>query len=141
MNTPVFTLSGRHVGTPDLIDVDAGVVGEYEGADAHLDPVSRHRDLRREDAFRSVGLEYYTAVTRDSGNPTALVSRMRAARARARWQPAHERRWTVVPRIGGCLRSPSSSAVPSLPGNGRAGWLTVSDATVGDGPADGAVRH
>ena len=54
------TSAGRHVGTPDLLDVEAGVVGEYEGADVHLNPESRHRDLGREDAFRAVGLEYFT---------------------------------------------------------------------------------
>ena len=81
MNTPVFDLAGRHVGTPDLLDVEAGAVGEYEGADFHLNPESRHRDLGREDAFRAIGLEYFTMVSRDAAHRSALVARMTAARA------------------------------------------------------------
>lgn len=97
MNVPVFDRDGRHIGTPDILDVEAGVAGEYEGADVHLNPESRHRDLGREDAFRAVGLEYFTAVTRDAGDRGALVARMAAARQRAPWLSADERRWSVVP--------------------------------------------
>jgi hypothetical protein len=97
MNTPVFDLAGRHVGTPDILDVQAGLAGEYEGADAHLDPETRHRDLAREDAFRSIGLEYFTAVTRDARDRAGLVGRMRSARARALWLPVDQRRWTIEP--------------------------------------------
>ncbi len=97
MNTPVFDLSGRHIGTPDLLDHAAGVAGEYEGADTHLDPETRYHDLTREDAFRSVGLEYFTAVTRDSRHREGLVRRMRAARGRAGWLRPEERRWTTHP--------------------------------------------
>lgn len=97
LNTPVFDLHGRHLGTPDLLDVEAGLVGEYEGVDAHLTPQARHHDITREEAFRSVGLEYFTSVGRDAGNRRALVSRMEAARARALWLPPDQRRWTVVP--------------------------------------------
>ena len=97
MNTPVFDRAGRHIGTPDILDVSAGVAGEYEGADAHLDPTTRHHDLTREDAFRSVGLEYFTAVTRDSHHRDGLVRRMTNARGRARWLLPEERSWTVEP--------------------------------------------
>ena len=97
MNTPVFDLAGRHIGTPDLLDVQAGVVGEYEGAEVHLNPVSRHRDLGREDAFRAVGLEYFTVVSRDARDRDAVLARMAAARERALWLPRERRRWTVVP--------------------------------------------
>jgi hypothetical protein len=97
MNQPVFDLSGRHIGTPDLLDVEAGVAGEYEGADAHLDPGARHHDITREEVFRSVGLEYFTAVGRDAANRSALALRMAATRNRARWLPAERRQWTVVP--------------------------------------------
>jgi hypothetical protein len=97
MNVPVFDRTGRHIGTPDLLDVDAGVAGEYEGADVHLDRETRHRDLGREDAFRGVGLEYFTMVSRDARDRDALISRMTGARARALWLPEDRRRWTVVP--------------------------------------------
>jgi hypothetical protein len=97
MNVPVFDREGRHIGTPDLLDVRAGVAGEYEGADAHLDAETRHRDLTREDAFRRVGLEYFTVVSRDARNRERLVARMTAARSRAPWLAEEQRRWSVVP--------------------------------------------
>ena len=97
MNTPVFGLDGRHVGTPDLLDVVAGVAGEYEGADVHLSRDARYSDLGREDAFRAVGLEYFTAVARDAEHRNGLVARMRAARSRARWSSPDQRQWTVSP--------------------------------------------
>ena len=50
MNRPVFDLHGRHVGTPDLLDVEAGVYGEYD-SELHLDGKRRLKDLTREDAF------------------------------------------------------------------------------------------
>jgi hypothetical protein len=68
MNQPVFDRAGNHIGTPDLLDVEAGVAGEYEGAEAHLNPDARHHDIKREEAFRGVGLEYFTVVGRDGGN-------------------------------------------------------------------------
>src|SRR4029078_5120154 len=50
MNRPVFDQSGRHIGTPDLLDTHAGVYGEYDSA-LHLDGKRRLKDLTREDAF------------------------------------------------------------------------------------------
>ena len=35
-NVPVFDRFGQHIGTPDLLDPVAGVVGEYDGA-LHLE--------------------------------------------------------------------------------------------------------
>ena len=49
-NRPVFDLQGRHIGTPDLLDVEAGLFGEYDGA-MHLDGKSRLRGLVHEDRF------------------------------------------------------------------------------------------
>ncbi len=56
-NRPVFDDQGRHVGTPDLLDPEAGVVGEYDGH-LHLQGAQRRRDREREEQFRSLGLEY-----------------------------------------------------------------------------------
>ena len=43
-NRPVFTLDGRHVGTPDLIDVELGLAGQYNGAD-HITLAGAAEDL------------------------------------------------------------------------------------------------
>ena len=96
-NTPVFDRDGRHIGTPDLFDVEAGVVGEYDGS-LHLEGKRRAKDLRREDAFRRVGLEYFTMVAADKADPwTSIVPRMIETRRRARWLAESRREWTVVP--------------------------------------------
>jgi hypothetical protein len=96
MNTPVFDLSGRHIGTPDLLDVEAGVVGEYNG-ELHLEGTRRAIDVRREEAFRNVGLECFTMLAGDSANRPLMAARMIAARDRAGWIPEGRRAWTIVP--------------------------------------------
>ena len=95
-NHPIFDRAGRHLGTPDLLDVEAGVVGEYDGA-LHLEGRRRAADLGREDVFRRAGLEYFTMVAADKADPDRIVQRMRDARARARWEAESVRRWTAEP--------------------------------------------
>jgi hypothetical protein len=93
-NQPVFDLGGRHVATPDLLDVAAGVAGEYE-SDLHLERNQRRRDVQREDRYRSVGLEPVIMVTGDLADPWRFVGRLHAAYARAARTPVADRRWTV----------------------------------------------
>ena len=81
-NRPLFDRNGNHLGTPDLIDEEAGVAGEFEGS-VHLTGRRRAKDLRREELFRGHGLEYFTMVAADNANPGALANRMHATRARA----------------------------------------------------------
>jgi hypothetical protein len=95
-NVPVFDLSGRHIGTPDLLDEEAGVVGEYDGS-VHLAGRARATDVRREAAFRAVGLEYFPAVAGDWADRAGLVARMLATRSRARFADPRERLWTTKP--------------------------------------------
>lgn len=94
-NHPVFDLAGNHVGTPDLLDLEAGVVGEYDGA-LHLAGRQRARDIRREGDFRRLGLEYVTMVASDRRDPSEFLRRTQDARRRAR-QTAGQRQWTVTP--------------------------------------------
>ena len=94
-NRPVFDLDGRHLGTPDLIDLGLGVVGEYDGK-VHLSSARRAHDLAREERFRAHGLEPVTMVGADLADPRAFVARLRAAYQRASRRPATERRWTLA---------------------------------------------
>jgi hypothetical protein len=92
-NRPLFDRRGRHLLTPDLLDPEAGVVVEYNGA-VHLEPDRRRRDIAREELCRALGLELVVAV---SGQSRAeLVARMRAARSRARFAAESRREWTIV---------------------------------------------
>jgi len=96
-NQPIFDRNGRHVGTPDFLDVEAGVVGEYEGP-IHLNGKRRGRDLVREAAFRRLGLECVSMVGADRQSlDTTIVPRMVEARQRARFEAESTRAWTVVP--------------------------------------------
>ncbi|GGR50146.1 hypothetical protein GCM10010197_15260 [Nocardioides luteus] len=94
-NHPVFDLAGNHVGTPDLLDVEAGVVGEYDGA-LHLVGRQRAHDIKREADFRRLGLEYVTMTAADRRDPSNFVRRTQDARQRALLAQG-ARAWTIEP--------------------------------------------
>ncbi|QBR94220.1 hypothetical protein [Nocardioides euryhalodurans] len=96
MNRPVFDRLGRHIGTPDLLDPESGTICEYDGR-LHLEGSRRAGDIRREEAFREVGLEALTLVAGDTADPDGTARRMVAARRRARWLPEGQRAWTTEP--------------------------------------------
>ena len=98
VNPPVFDLHGRFVGIPDLLDLEAGVVGEYAGA-AHRGRERHRRDVAREERFRDVGLEPFTVVAGDLAEDLVVVHRMHAARRRARWVAPEDRQWTITPPV------------------------------------------
>jgi hypothetical protein len=91
MNRPVFDLRGRHIGTPDLLDTEAGVYGEYD-SQLHLDGRRRLKDLTREDAFRRLGLEPVAMVTGQGRDEVA--ERIVAAYERAT-RGGRPRLWTI----------------------------------------------
>lgn len=97
-NRPVFDLRGRHLGTPDLLDVEAGVVGEYDGA-VHLRTGRRARDIAREGRFRASGLEYFTIVGSDLHDRELVVQRMLTTRDRA-LSLDRPQVWTIEPPDG-----------------------------------------
>lgn len=93
-NRPVFDRSGRHIGTPDLLDAGAGLVVQYHGA-THLHPAQRRVDLGSEAAYRGVGLETLEIVGGMSRGE--MVDRMTDARRRSRFEAESTRAWTVEP--------------------------------------------
>ena len=95
-NVPIFDLNGRHVATPDLFDPVAGVVGEYDGS-LHLQSSQRWRDVKREEMFRRLDLEYFTMLAGDRHDHTGMAARMISTRARAKWLPPGQRAWTLDP--------------------------------------------
>ncbi|HEX5087342.1 MAG TPA: hypothetical protein VFV89_06005 [Nocardioides sp.] len=95
-NQPLFDLVGNHIGTPDLVDVEAGVIGQYDGG-LHLAGAQRAIDERAEERYRDFGLECFTMVAADRSNPGRMAERMHAARKRALWEAESHRRWTAVP--------------------------------------------
>lgn len=91
-NRPVFDRDGRLLGTPDLLDEEAGVVCEYDG-EIHLAGDQRRRDRDREEAFRRVGLEYLTVLRGDP--PGRIAGRLHEVRERARFEAPSARLWTT----------------------------------------------
>lgn len=92
-NTPVFDAAGQHLFTPDLLDPEAGVAGEYDG---HLhDPGrARSRDLVREELYRRHGIEVVTMMA-GPGERGRFLDRLAGAYARSR-RPG-PRSWTTTP--------------------------------------------
>jgi hypothetical protein len=94
MNRPVFDLSGRFVGTPDVIDPVAGVYGMYDGG-LHLTGEVRHADVAKEAAYRQVGLEGATMMAGDLVDRDPFRLRLREAYGRASRHSASDREWTL----------------------------------------------
>lgn len=94
-NVPIFDNDGNHIGTPDLLDPDAGIAGEYDGRH-HLELTQRSHDITREAAFRAVGLEYVTMLASDLHDNRPFLLRLTGAYARARYEPESVRRWVLA---------------------------------------------
>jgi hypothetical protein len=82
-NWPIADLDGNRLGKPDLLGDELGVVGEFNGAE-HRTRARQALDIRREDAFRGVGLEYFAVVGSDQFDIPLVLSRIRATSERAR---------------------------------------------------------
>ncbi len=93
-NVPVFDHAGRHLGTPDLIDPESGVIGEYDGRH-HLEGHQRASDLGRESLFADHGLEVVTMLAGSHEPFSRFLERLGRAYARIDSQPRQERLWTL----------------------------------------------
>lgn len=93
-NAPIFDLEGRLIAIVDLLDVEAGCVGEYQGAD-HKDRDMHRADVAREQKLRDHGLECFEVVGGDLQDRDLTVKRMVNARCRSRFEPAERRTWTL----------------------------------------------
>lgn len=96
-NWPVADDSGRFIGRPDLLSEELAVVGEYDGA-LHRSRQQHREDLRRDEAFRSVGLEPFRVVGADLGDRDLVLARIASAIERAARNST--RAWLVKARPG-----------------------------------------
>ncbi len=93
-NWPIADLHGRRLGKPDLLSVEQGVYGEFDGADHRSR--SRHRsDVAREQGFLNAGLEGFVVVGPDLDDTSLVVDRMLAAVRRAE-RRAGPREWMTA---------------------------------------------
>ncbi|HWJ65634.1 MAG TPA: hypothetical protein VNT31_03065 [Nocardioides sp.] len=95
-NLPLFDLHGRHLGTPDLVDVAAGVLGEYDSV-LHLDSDRRRADRSKDELYAEHGLQVVRWLSGD--HPGDVLAHLHAAHVRAaRWNGP--RSWTADPPPG-----------------------------------------
>lgn len=81
-NWPVADADGRFIGRPDLLSEELALVGEFDGA--HHRSRNRQRDdLRRDDAFRAVGLETFRIVGADLADVPLVLNRIAGSIRRA----------------------------------------------------------
>ncbi len=97
VNCPIYDLSGRLLGIADLVDLEAGLVVEFDGADHRL-AVRHTRDVVKEDALRRVGIEVVRVTGAEVDDETVVGDRVRAGRTRARFEAESQRLWTARPR-------------------------------------------
>ena len=97
VNCPVRSRDdGRLLAVADLLDEEAGLVVEYDGAD-HRGALRHTRDVDREERLRAHGLEVCRVTGIGLRDVSGTASRLRAARERARWLAPADRRWYADP--------------------------------------------
>jgi hypothetical protein len=87
--------TGRLLGVADLLDPEAGVVGEFDGGE-HSGARRRSRDAARDGAFRDHGLEVFRVTAVDLRDTAKVVARALAAYRRAGARTL-EPTWTLQP--------------------------------------------
>jgi hypothetical protein len=94
VNIPVFTLDGKFVGIPDLLDVEAGLATEFDGQD------HRKRRQHRDDNLREEGLEEVNLVvcrvdSLDMRSRLALSDRLQRRYAQGMRRDRSQDAWTL----------------------------------------------
>lgn len=83
------------VASPDLLDPEAGVAADYDGA-AHRSAARHRRDERRREAMARLDLEHVVVVGQGPGDEDEVAARLAAAYARA--ERHHDLRlWSAEP--------------------------------------------
>lgn len=99
VNQRVWDRDGNLLGIADLLDEEAGLVGEFDGADHRT--MSRHtHDLSRQQGFERHGLQVCRVTGLDLVDRARVVDRIHFHRSRALGAPPDQRAWTVTPPRG-----------------------------------------
>ncbi len=83
-------------GEVDLLDPEAGMVMEFDGAD-HRTAQQHRRDLEKEDGARRLGLVLARFTSSDLHRPTVVRDRIMSTRAEAQFAPPEARQWIAEP--------------------------------------------
>jgi len=95
INEPVFDLTGRLLGIPDLLDPLTGLVIESDGG-GHREQNRHSDDNIREELFETANLTVVRVTSRDFRWPDALASRIAAGDRRARGRAPQRDCWTLT---------------------------------------------
>lgn len=99
VNQPVWSRqTGKLIGIADLLHLEAGMVGEFDGAD-HRGAVRHSDDVDREGRFRHHGLEFFRVTGLNLQDRRRVVHRIMSTLSRAHWLPEDQRSWTIVPPL------------------------------------------
>ena len=101
VNCPIVSADGSLLGIADLLDPEAGLVVEFDGAD-HRSRSRHTKDVAKDEAFRSHGLEVTRFTGQDVRRRSLVVGRLLSARSRARFEAAGPA--TLDPAPGARLR-------------------------------------
>ena len=103
VNCPVHDLAGRLLGIADLLDEEAGLAVEFDGAD-HRRARRHSDDIRREEGFRRHRLEVTRVTGLDLRDRRLVAARLRAAgNARSSSQSRSGRGWRGRWRTGSTI--------------------------------------
>lgn len=92
VNCAIRDRNGTLLGVADLIDLEAGLVVEFDGAD-HRSARGQTRDITKDEALRRVGLEVVRVTGLQLMRPDQVAHRLRAARQCGLFQPRDDRAW------------------------------------------------
>lgn len=95
VNAPVFGWDGSLLGIADLLDPDAGTVGEYDG-EQHRELSQHTRDNLREELFEEHGLVVTRVTSLDMRDRETTGSRLARAWERGESRERYKDRWTLV---------------------------------------------
>ena len=95
VNRPVFDLNEKFLGTPDLLDPEAGLATEFDGKD-HRGRRQHRSDNHREEKLESVNLTVCRVDSLDMRQPVPLQERLRARHAQGMRRDRRLDGWTLV---------------------------------------------
>ena len=97
VNPPIFDKAGRFLGAPDLLDPEAGLAMEFDGA-GHRDKGQHRRDNVREELFERANLIVARVDSEDMRkHRPQLRERLTDARVDGLNRNASRDRWTLEP--------------------------------------------
>lgn len=95
VNQPIWDLDGNLLGIADLLDEEAGLVVEFDGAD-HRSATRHTRDVQRQYGFERHGLQVVRVTGLDVPQRARVRDRILFHRERALWLPPERRTWTLL---------------------------------------------